>query len=137
MRGVWTGGSAAENSPLLRSRPTPCNCHDNVYRILEPARLTNSEGQEKTTLTLRLEAPRVPLPDTGGQPFHRRDGLLFRRDGVAVPAQRHHCSGGTVTPFRRDGTPVPAGETGRTDRKVPIFSRYLPVLRWISIENAS
>jgi len=32
----------------------------------------------------------------------------FRRDGVAVPAQRHHRSGATASPFRRNGITVPA-----------------------------
>ena len=42
----------------------------------------------------------------------------FRRNGITVPAQRHHRSGATGWPFRRNGITVPAqrhhrsGETG-------------------------
>jgi len=32
----------------------------------------------------------------------------FRRNGITVPAQRHHRSGETATPFRRNGIAVPA-----------------------------
>ena len=85
---------------------------------------------------------------------HRRSGATaspFRRNGIAVPAQRHHRSGATASPFRRNGVTVPAqprprsgafgppsgafpaGETGRIDRGAPIFRRYLPVLRQISV----
>ena len=41
----------------------------------------------------------------------RRPRLIahaFRRNGVGVPAQRHHRSGATASPFRRNGITVPA-----------------------------
>ena len=31
----------------------------------------------------------------------------FRRNGITVPAQRHHRSGATASPFRRNGVTVP------------------------------
>ena len=35
-------------------------------------------------------------------------GWRFRRNGIAVPAQRHHRSGATGRRFRRNGVAVPA-----------------------------
>ena len=34
-------------------------------------------------------------------------GWPFRRNGITVPAQRHHRSGATASPFRRNGVAVP------------------------------
>ena len=37
----------------------------------------------------------------------------FRRNGIAVPAQRHHRSGATASPFRRSGFAQGNAKTGR------------------------
>ena len=59
---------------------------------------------------------RVGQPGRGGRPVvsrcvARRSGATaspFRRNGIAVPAQRHHRSGATTSPFRRNGRPKQA-----------------------------
>ena len=50
------------------------------------------------------------------QRYHRSGatGWLFRRNGVAVPAQRSGRSGATVIPFRRNGIPAPARQGNRS-----------------------
>ena len=60
MRGAPAGGAAGEIARLPRPYPVSRNCHVNVYRIFKPARSTNSEGRQKTALTLRLTASHVP-----------------------------------------------------------------------------
>ena len=42
----------------------------------------------------------------------------FRRNGITVPAQRHHRSGATVSPFRRNGIAVPAQRHRRSGATV-------------------
>ena len=47
----------------------------------------------------------------------------FRRNGVAVPAQRYHRSGATGWPFRRNGITVPAQRGGRSGATASPFRR--------------
>ena len=47
----------------------------------------------------------------------------FRRNGVAVPAQRHHRSGATPSPFRRNGIAVPAQRHRRSGATASPFRR--------------
>ena len=74
---------------------------------------------------------RVGQPGRGGRPVvsrcvARRSGATaspFRRNGIGVPAQRHHRSGATASPFRRNDITVPAqrhhrsGATGGPSRR--------------------
>jgi len=51
-----------------------------------------------------------------------RTGRAFRRNGITVPAQRHHRSGATGSPFRRNGITVPAQRgrrSGATASTIP------------------
>ena len=50
----------------------------------------------------------VPGQTNEGRGGSSRTGWPFRRNGIAVPAQRHHRSGATVSPFRRNRVAVPA-----------------------------
>ena len=57
---------------------------------------------------------------------HHRSGATaspFRRNGIAVPARRHHRSGATASPFRRDGITVPAQRGGRPGATASPFRR--------------
>ena len=50
-------------------------------------------------------------------------GWPFRRNGVAVPARRGGCSGATGWPFRRDGVAVPAQRGGCSGATGWLFRR--------------
>ena len=103
-----------------------------------PTRLINADEQQRASLTLRLNAPQVPLPNTGEQPFLNRPlrGLVRGRDvrspwrnvsGAFVAcrnldssspsAKRHPRSGATPSPFRRNGIAVPAQRHRRSGAK--------------------
>ena len=60
---------------------------------------------------------------------HRRSGATaspFRRNGITVPARRHHRSGATASPFRRNGITVPAQRGHRSGATAPPFRRVWP-----------
>ena len=64
----------------------------------------------------------------GALPRHPAGRILsprtsFRRDGVAVPAQRHHRSGATASRFRRNGITVPARRHHRSGATASPFRR--------------
>ena len=109
-----------------------------------PTRLINADEQQRASLTLRLNAPQVPLPNTGEQPFLNRPlrGLVRGRDvrspwrnvsGAFVAcrnldssspsAKRHPRSGATPSPFRRNGTPVSAKRHRRSGATPSPFRR--------------
>jgi len=52
-----------------------------------------------------------------------RTGWAFRRNGITVPAQRHHRSGATGSPFRRNGITVPAQRHHRSGATGSPFRR--------------
>ena len=81
MRGVWTGGSAGENTPLAPP----------------PPRLLPRAGAGRRGAFCRPSEFRLCVAIGGGLPF--------RRNGIGVPAQRHHRSGETAPPFRRNHAP--------------------------------
>ena len=75
---------------------------------------------------------REALGGTLVQPFAAPRSLLHRRDGHPVPAQRHHRSGATASPFRRNGITVSRqlntrfGRAGRAEKgQSPGLHRFL------------
>ena len=67
---------------------------------------------------------RVGQPGRGGRPVVSRCvARRFRRNGIAVPAQRHHRSGATASRFRRNGIAVPAQRHRRSGATASPFRR--------------
>ena len=87
-------------SPKIERAESDGTVQESVYKEGETTR-DKRRRRKRTLLRVLLQARR------------------FRRNGVAVPAQRYHRSGATVSPFRRNGITVPAqryhrsGATGK------------------------
>ena len=63
--------------------------------------------------------------------------LGFVQGNPAEVLRRAQSAADTVRERVKNAGAFPASEAGRIDRGVPVFRRYLPVLRLISIENAN
>lgn len=63
--------------------------------------------------------------------------LGFVQENPAEVLRRAQSAADTVRERVKNAGAFPASEAGRIDRGVPVFRRYLPVLRLISIENAN
>ena len=75
----------------------------------------NAAGFVSIHVGIRTRPLLLPPQFVGFSPFRAVFGARrFRRNGVAVPAQRYHRSGATVSPFRRNGVAVPAQRGGRS-----------------------
>ena len=82
-------------------------------------------GEKRSRSSTRASLSRLASASRlGGE--ERRPRLIahaFRRNGVGVPAQRHHRSGATASPFRRDGITVPAQRHHRSGATASPFRR--------------
>ena len=89
----------------LRSSQAKRRCAEEAFFASEGksrSEISPTEGAAKRLATRGAK----PTARARAQPFAAPRSLLHRRDGCPVPAQRHHRSGETATPFRRVWAPI-------------------------------